>query len=384
MKEDRSITAILKWSHPEQTREMFEHVSGLEAKSLEIAIEPSGTYGDALRLLFVSSGIDVWRISPKRTHDAQEIYDGTPSLHDAKSACIIARLCLDGAGQRWEEQTEQRRDADAAIALLEMYHEQHQRGLNRLEALLSRHWPEAEGLLGLTSVTLAALTARFGSPAEAARCAGEAEALMRNTGRSFLSEEKILEVTASAQTTLGVPCTEAERARLMTLGQEVMRTHKAIAEAKKEIEKKAASDPVLSRMAAVIGKVTSTVLIAESGNPQDYPSACSYIKNLGLNLKERSSGRHQGELRITKRGSGMARKYLYLAAQRQIDKEPFIKRWYQKKVKRDGGAKGAKGKAVTAVMRKLAKSLWHVARGEPFDTGKLFNTRLLEIGIRTE
>ena len=56
--------------------------------------------------------------------------------------------------------------------------------------------------------------------------------------------------------------------------------------------------------------------------------------------------------------------------------DPVIAAWYEKKVKRDGGLKS---KAITAVMRKLALSLWHVARGEAFDSGKLFNTRALGI-----
>jgi len=53
-----------------------------------------------------------------------------------------------------------------------------------------------------------------------------------------------------------------------------------------------------------------------------------------------------------------------------------IAAWYEKKVKRDGGLKS---KAITAVMRKLVLSLWHVARGEVFDSRKLFDTRALGI-----
>ncbi len=34
-------------------------------------------------------------------------------------------------------------------------------------------------------------------------------------------------------------------------------------------------------------------------------------------------------------------------------------------------------KAVVAVSRKLALALWHVARGEAFDSSKLFDTRRL-------
>jgi hypothetical protein len=50
--------------------------------------------------------------------------------------------------------------------------------------------------------------------------------------------------------------------------------------------------------------------------------------------------------------------------------------WYDKKVKRDGGKKA---RAVVAVMRKLAKALFHVARGAPLDTTKLFDVSRLEL-----
>ncbi len=35
------------------------------------------------------------------------------------------------------------------------------------------------------------------------------------------------------------------------------------------------------------------------GTPVDYPNPHSYLKALGLNLKERSSGKHKGQLKIT-------------------------------------------------------------------------------------
>ena len=129
-------------------------------------------------------------------------------------------------------------------------------------------------------------------------------------------------------------------------------------------------------MASVVGKTTSLVLETTQGTPLDYPNAHSYLKGFGLNLKVRSSGKHVGQLKISKRGPGKARKYLYFSALRWSYQDPVIAAWYQKKVKRDGGIKG---KAVTALMRKLALSLWHVARGAAFDSRQLFNVRALDI-----
>jgi len=50
-------------------------------------------------------------------------------------------------------------------------------------------------------------------------------------------------------------------------------------------------------------------------------------------------------------------------------------RWYRNKVRRNGRLKG---KAIVALMRKLALSLWYVAGGETFDSGKLFDARSIE------
>ena len=95
---------------------------------------------------------------------------------------------------------------------------------------------------------------------------------------------------------------------------------------------------------------------------------------MGLNLKEVSSGKHKGELSITKRGPGLCRWYLYLAVLRWLRADPVVKRWYAEKVARDGGGKK---KALVALMRKLCRGLWHVAQGSRLDSRKLFDAKKL-------
>jgi len=69
---------------------------GRAGPRVEAVMESSGTYGDVLRQQLLEHGVLVFRVSGKRTHDAAEVYDGVPSLRDAKSAAIIAKLHLDG------------------------------------------------------------------------------------------------------------------------------------------------------------------------------------------------------------------------------------------------------------------------------------------------
>jgi transposase len=373
MSADRMPIETLKWTHPQQTKALVERVlDALGPTRLEVAMEPSGTYGDALRRLLVEAGVSVFRISPKRVHDASELYDGVPSLHDAKAAYLIARLHLDGVSQPWREPSQQRRSLCAQVGLLDMCRERHQHSLSRLEALLSRHWPELIRQIDIGSATVLKLIAVYGDAKSVASHTEEAEGLMRRTGGAGLRQKKIEEVLQSARHTVGVPCIQAERQVLQILAQDMIDTREALRRLEKVLESQVQADPTLERMAAVVGKTTSAVLLASQDTPQAFANADSYLKSLGLNLKERSSGKHKGQLKITKRGPGVARRYLYFAALRWIQRDARIQQWYHRKVARDGGLKS---KAIMAVMRKLTQALWHVAQGERFDAGKLFNNK---------
>ena len=92
-----------------------------------------------------------------------------------------------------------------------------------------------------------------------------------------------------------------------------------------------------------------------------------------LSVKERSSGKYQGKLKITKRGPSMVRRWLFFAAMR-ILQDPPVRSWFEAKKRKDGD-RGLG--AVVAVMRKLALALHAVgAHGEKFSRERLFPGRL--------
>jgi len=110
------------------------------------------------------------------------------------------------------------------------------------------------------------------------------------------------------------------------------------------------------------------VLWVTLGNPADYPCGAAYRKAAGLNLKERSSGKYRGQLKITKRGPSLARRWLYFAAMRVVQ-EPAVRPWFEAKKAKD---KGRGQGALLAVARKLMLALYAVtARGETFDARRL-------------
>jgi len=329
-------------------------------------MESTGTYGDAMRYQFRHCGFNIFQISAKRVSDAQEIYDGVPSLHDAKSATIITRLHREGLSRRWVELSEEERTLNALRREYDMHQSQYQRNQNRLEAYLSRHWPEVGNLLSLDTITLESLLIEYGSPEEIAIHSKSAGKKMRQWGRHLLRDDKIEQVINSACKTQGQPCIKSESHYLRALATEMRHSRLQKKQTKEALEAYIESHDELKELGAIIGKVTTAVLLSCHLDPRRYDCARSYQKALGLNLKEKSSGRQVGKLKITKRGSSIARSYLYFATLRLIKNSPVVKTWYQSKVD-----PRAKNKTVIAVMRKLSKSLWYVGRGEKFDAKKL-------------
>jgi len=363
---DNSVSELIWWNHPEQTYEVLTALKCL-ACPLDVVMESTGTYGDALRYQFKQSGFRIYQMNAKRVSDAQEIYDGVPSMHDAKSATVITRLHAEGLSKPWVELTDEERNMNALRREYDMHHTQYQRNQNRLEAFLSRHWPEVGKFLDLDSVTLESLLIAYGSPEHIAADAKDAAKKMRGWGRSLLSDEKIESVIKSARHSLGQPCTDIEVRYLQALAEEMRHGRLQQKRAKNALEGFIERDDKLKELSNLIGMITTAILLSCHLDPRKHDCTRSFQKALGLNLKEKSSGRHVGQLKISKRGSSTARSYLYFATLRLIKNNPVAKAWYLNKVD-----PRAKNKTVIAVMRKLVKALWYVGRGERFDANKLF------------
>jgi len=118
--EDGSIVRLVRFESPMQTREFVELVIATGQAlgvPVEALMEPTGTYGDRLRALLVSRGVSVFMQSPKRVHDAREVFDGVPSLHDAKSCVVMAQLHRQGVSRAYSPLSEV--DVSGKVATVE-------------------------------------------------------------------------------------------------------------------------------------------------------------------------------------------------------------------------------------------------------------------------
>jgi len=371
---DGEVERIVTWQNPDELEEFIEWVEGLGADKVEFVLEPSGTYGDPLRQKAGEAGWETYLVSPKRLHDAAEVFDGVPSLHDAKATTLLAKLHAEGLSQPWGVQEPEKRAVRARTDTMARYRDQKQQLVGKLEAQLARYWPEVDTLLDKDSATLLALLEQFGGPAGIADAPGRARRLMEDVSQGMLSEQKIREVLRSARKTTGQEMLSVEKEALAELARQLDRVRKKERAWRAKVEETADQIEEVASIGEVVGKPTAAVFRAHIGDFRAFDSPEALLKHVGLNLKERSSGKHQGQLKITKRGSSVARSYLYWATLRMIQSSQVFRAWHHRKIERDGGLRS---KSIVALMRKLLKGLWHVARGETFKPRKLFDCERL-------
>ncbi|MEF2248844.1 transposase, partial [Paenibacillus sp. IITD108] len=59
-----------------------------------------------------------------------------------------------------------------------------------------------------------------------------------------------------------------------------------------------------------------------------YAHGRQLLRRAGLNLAERTSGKHKGQIKLSKRGDSMLRKYLYLAMLNLVNQNVDFKYWH--------------------------------------------------------
>jgi transposase len=374
------VRHIVRFEHPTQTRAFVDLLHGMQkaGTAVEVVMEPTGTYGDPLRFQLGLRSIPVFRVNNKHVHDAAELFDRSASKHDAKDACLIAWLHVHQRSAPWQQLSEQRRSIRALIAQRELFDAPLHRLLSQMEPLLARHFPELQTFFDLSRrKTPYRLLEAFGSPTALAQAGlQQVTEFLRKAARRAPDPDMVRGLMNAARTTSGVALVADELQLVRMMASEILRLFDMREQVDARIATLGADMPVVQAMRPCLGAVTAAVVFAYLGAPNDYGCAAALEKAAGLNLIERSSGTNLGTKHLSKRGPGVVRKYLFLAAMRLIQIDPVVKAWYQA---RASFKSDAKAKALIAVERKLCRALFHVASGNPFDASKLFDMRRLAL-----
>jgi len=378
---------IVCFEHPRQTPSFVDVLKRLRAagRHVQTVMEPTGTYGDCLRFQLYAHDLPVFRVNNKHVHDAAEVFDGSASKHDAKDACVIGWLHGQQRSEPWQQLPQQRRMIRALIAQRELFDVPLRRLLTQMEPLLARHFPELEKLFNMgRRKTPYRILEKFGSPAALAELdADELTELIHKAARRRPDPATVGQLMQAARNTLGVPPVADEAELISLMSSEILRLMQQRELIDKRIHSAVADVPCVRAMRPRLGAVTAAVVYAYLGDPCDYAGADALEKAAGLNLIESSSGEgsERSPRRLSKRGPGIVRKYLFLTAMRLIKNDPTVAAWYQA---RRSFQAGNKAKALIAVERKLCRALVHIAAGNDFQASKLFDVRRLKLNPNAE
>jgi transposase len=380
------IVKMFRFEHPRQTHEFLDLVRALQRalepdKELRVAMEPTGTYGDSIRHQLTLLGASVWMVPPKKTHDSRALFDDVASLHDPKSAFLVAKLCSMNLATKWEATSEVRQRLRALVDLRKHEADHQERCFGRLEARLARHWPELGESLDLHRVSTLKLLMAFPSPTRVAEKPAEADELLRVASRKKLSAETTAKVVTAAKKSFGLPAWEEDELAIKSLAAQAYEAERRANDLEGQLIALGSKDDAFQHLAPWMGAYTAGTIITHC-DPREYATTRQLEKACGLNLREKSSGdwdaEHPDDVPrcITKRGPSLVRKLLYMFALRMINESPSVRAWY---MRRRGYSGKRKMVAVIAVMRKLLKAVFHVARGATFCARKLFDHRRLNL-----
>lgn len=372
----QNVIKTIKWHHPKQHHEFIALLKHLQLHTpIEAVMEPTGPYGIALRHHIMAQNIPVFMANPKHVHDAKELYDGVPSAHDAKACAIIAFLHHTGKTRQFRPQNKAQRALKSYTSILYRYEKLFRNQQRQLHSLFAIFWPEIIDIIRTRNKSILTLLAEMGGPEAIAKNKAKARNILKTASKNSISSAKIDNIIKAAENTTGQSMLPEERLQIQMLAKDALHTREAVMSARKSIEARVQENEQNSALIQMLGKVTTGVLLAELGEIRQYASPASLVRAMGLNLRENSSGKLKGKLRITKRGSPRCRFYLFFAAFRMVYQNPIIRAWYEKKCTRTN----SKLVAMVAVMRKLAKAIWYVAQGEAFDANKLYDTTKLQV-----
>ena len=115
----------------------------------------------------------------------------------------------------------------------------------------------------------------------------------------------------------------AQRARstsMRILCDQLKHTRENLAQVEAELEQLQEQDSGSQRLSGVpeFGDKTVAVLRAELGDVARFQRIDQAVASAGLDLAIRTSGKWQGQAKLSKRGSGLLRRVLYLAAVRSV------------------------------------------------------------------
>lgn len=337
-----------------------------DANNLEeiiVGFESTGSYAEALAHFLRKRKVRLVQVNPTHSKKFREVQDNSPNKTDKKDPKVIANIVELGFALTVVIPE----GAHAELRRLTHARERNMRRrttlVNQLESMMAIIFPEFLHVMkDLKTVSARYLLKHYPTPQDIINLGLPVlTSTLKRTSRGQLTKERARALYEAAQTSVGVR--EGLGSILLEM-QEIL----VLIEASERFTERLAQEmarflqqiPYSRSILSIKGikEITAAGIIGEVGDFTKFRTISEILKLAGLNLYEVSSGKHKGQLRITKRGRSLLRKFLYFAALNTIRKGGVMHETYQRYISRGM----LKLKALIAVARKLLGIIFALVR----------------------
>jgi transposase len=337
-----------------------------EAQHLEdivIGFESSGPYAEPLFHFLLQKPVTLVQVNPLHTKRLKELTGNSPNKTDQKDPRVIADVIAlghaltlvvpEGPAAELRRLTQARERALKGRTAL----------VNRLQQLVFIIFPEFLTVIKqVTAKTARYLLQHYPTPQSIITLGIESlTMLLKKISRGKYRQHHAQNLFTAAQHSVGIgqgiPSIVQEIQHLVTT---LEHENTFIDRVEKQMHSCLDQIPYSSSILSIkgIGAITAAGLIGEVGDFRKFSTIAEIMKLAGLDLFEISSGRHQGQRHISKRGRPLIRKLLFFAAINAVRRTGIMHAHY--KSMRERGM--PKLKALIAIARKLLCIIFALAR----------------------
>ena len=334
-----------------------------QLQDIVVGFESTGPYAEPLYHYLKKKPVKLVQINPMHSKRVKEMSGNSPNKTDRKDPRVIADIiCLghaltlvvpEGAAAQLRRLTHGRERALKARTVM----------LNQLQHLIFVIFPEFLSIMkNMSTKTAAYLLHHHPTPESIVELGvDDLTQVIKKVSRGKLGRQRAEELFEAAKNSVGIfegkdsivleiehlnAMIENEN-RFITSVEEQMQSY---------LQQIAYSVSLLSIKG--LGVVTVAGLIGEVGDFKKFDTHSEIMKLAGFDLFEVSSGQHQGQRHISKRGRAVMRKLLFFAAINAVKTHGIMHARYHQML--DKGM--PKVKALVAISRKLLRLTFALAR----------------------
>ena len=334
-----------------------------ELEDIVIGFESTGPYAEPLYHYLKKKPVKLVQINPMHSKRVKELAGNSPNKTDRKDPRVIADIISlghaltlvvpEGAAAHLRRLTQGRERAMKARTAM----------LNQLQHLIFVIFPEFLSIMkNISTKTASYLLKQHADPESIVQMGlDDLTQVMKKVSRGKLDCQRAQQLYEAAKNCVGIrEGKESILLEIAHLNSMIENEDRFITNLEKQMHCYLDQIPYSVSLLSIkgLGVVTVAGLIGEVGDFKKFDTHAEIMKLAGLDLFEVSSGQHQGQRHISKRGRALMRKLLFFAAINAVKTHGIMHARYHKML--DEGT--PKVKALVAISRKLLRLVFALAR----------------------